>query len=312
MKKRTILCLIAGFWLLGSLATAQKLMQPAKQGNEAAQVNTTVLSNQMMITIMARMKNHDLPEAKKIAFEMIDGHEQYIDTPTMEYRCFSSLMGKILYEVMGEQSGSKRTINWLEQPVADGFYFLAMIAYQEGNKAKALDYLQKSIQWDPVRSAFFAERGYMLLNQEGSKDLGMVAASYLKAADLADNIEDFAAAIRGMGFTYVEKGDMETGLACYILSLKFDPSSKAAKYEVEFIRRRNPLLVKNMDVNGAAAVLAERRIPTRINPVHVTVLWRLADQLVKNKQPRELKAVYRRILLIDPTNKEAKARLGSF
>ena len=312
MNKKLCLCLACSLLLAGSLAAAPQssAAAPAKTSAAAAstQENAILLSNQMMLTIMERMKNGDLAQAKEIAQEMIAGHDSYQDSPTMIYRCFSSLMGKTLFEIQAEQAGEKRTINWLEQPVADGFYFLAMITFQEGDKAKALEYLQKAIQWDPVRAAFYIERGYMLMHQDGAKELGMIAASYLKAAELADSPEDFAAALRGIGFTYVEKGDLETGMACYLLSLSYEPGSQAARFEMDFIARRSAA-GRNMDVTKARALLAQKRLPTRINPVHVQVLYRLADSLSKEKNVRQLQAVYRRILSIDPDNKEAKTRL---
>jgi len=260
---------------------------------------------------MERMKAGNLDEARNIAMDMIFGHEKFVDSSTEEHRSFSSLMEKKYYEKEAVKDGRNVKVNWIAQPISDGFYFLAMVSFQKGKPAEALDYLQKAISWNPVHAAFHVERGFMLLHQEEKPDLGMVQASYLRALELADNFVDFAAALRGMGFTLIEKGDFEGAMACYLRAKLYDPSDKIADKEIDFIKGIAPNAGKDLDGTKAAAVLANRRIPSGIDPIHVKILLEIADEMAAKKSIKEEKAVLRRLLTLDPQNQQAKQRLNS-
>jgi len=314
---RKILFILVLIFLHPSLSYCQtveavKQLAPASHKVDLAtqSVDPTVLSNQMMITIMERMKAGNYPEAKKIALDMILDCDKYVDTPENEYRSFATLMEKKLYEIYQAREGKKGTVHWVQQPIADGFYFLAMIAFQEQKLEEAKQYLQKAINWDPMRSAFYMERAYFMIANSETSELAMVMASYLKALELADNFEDFAAAMRGLGYVFVDKGDIEAGLACYLVSLTFEPANMTAKKEIDYIRSLNPELVKSLDASKSAAILSERKVPSRMDTVHIKVLLSIADEPSVQKRPKELKAILKQALLLDPNNVEVKNRLA--
>jgi len=126
---------------------------------QTVKVDPVVLTNQMMIVFMERMKTGNLKEARDVANEMVFTHEKFQDTDGKVYKSFHSAMERELYSLLEQRNGSKRDIEWVEQPVSDGFYFLAILDFQENKHDDALANMQKAIQWNPVRSAFFAERG---------------------------------------------------------------------------------------------------------------------------------------------------------
>lgn len=72
--------------------------------------------------------------------------------------------------------------------------------------------MQKAISWNPVRSAFYAERGFMFLRKNSGADIVGAQIAYEKALELADNPEDFAAALRGLAFVLVERRELEKAL----------------------------------------------------------------------------------------------------
>ncbi len=290
-------------------AQAAPVTAPATPASETAQANPVVLSNQMMITFMERFKAGNFAEARKIVDDMLWGVEKVQDTPTKMYRSFSTMMGKHLFEYQLKTEGTKAEVEWLQQPYADGYYFQALIAFHEKKVPEALEYLQKAIFWDPVRAAFHIERGFMMMHLETPPELAMVMATYLKALELADNRQDFAAAMRGIGFVFVEKMDLTAGLAAYLVAQKFDPEDKTAPREIDYIRAQAPGLTRLMDEAKAISLLSERRIPVTIDPIHVKILFEIATELEQKKNARELKAVLRRILDIDPANANAKKKL---
>ncbi|NLI76902.1 MAG: tetratricopeptide repeat protein [Candidatus Riflebacteria bacterium] len=274
-------------------------------------VDPVMLNNQMMVTASERIKAGALAEARKIAEDMIYGHEKITDSAQGIVRTFSSMMGKKLYEAQMKQEGRPEPVIWLQQPIADGFYFLAIIDFQEKKFADALAHIQQAIQWDPTRAAFYIERGFLMVNQPNPGSLADIAASYLKALELADGPEDFAGALRGLGYVYIEQNDWEGGLACYLVSLFFDPQSEAAKQEIDFIKYNRPKVFQELDGGKAVTALARRKVPTRIAPIHIQTLLQIADELSPTTQARELKAVLKRALLLDPKNETIKKRLAA-
>ncbi len=291
---------------------SQAPVTPAsKQPQTPGAADPIVLTNQMMITIMERMKGGYLEEAKKIALDMIIGNEKFVDTPTKEFKTFSTAMGKKLYEYTLAKQGRKGVeVVWLPQPIADGFYFLSMIAFQQGKPEEALGYLQKAINWDPVRAAFHVERGFMLANQPNPPERAQILVTYLRALELADNPADFAAALRGVGFIQIEKSDLEAALACYVQSLRFEPGNKAANQEISYIQSIAPDLVHQIDQKKASAILADRKIRGSYDPLHVQILLLLAEEIGGVKAGKEVKALLHRALQMDPNNAQAKQKLA--
>lgn len=277
---------------------------------ETKAVNPIVLANQMMITIMERIKAGNYAEARTVANDMVFGSEKLVDTPTAVTRSFSSLMGKKVYEKMLAKEGRGNVdVKWTQQPIADGYYFLAMISFQEGKPDVALDLLQKAIYWDPVRAAFHVERGFMMHHQKSPVEAASIFITYLKALELADNPQDFAAALRGIGYLFINRRDLKSGLACYLLSRRLDPDDKTAIRQIDYIRTRSPGLVKEMDETKAAAILKAANVPPTYNPLHVQVRLEIADEIKDPKKAAEAKAILTEALRLDPNNPEIIRRL---
>lgn len=293
-----------------SVQAAPQAGTPTASASETKTVNPIVLSNQMMITVMERIKAGNYEEARAVAKDMVFGSEKLADTPTLITRSFSNLMGKKLYEKMLQKEGRGNVeVKWTQQPIADGYYFQAMISFQEGKPDEALEFLQKAIFWDPVRAAFHVERGFMMHHQKSPVEAATILITYLKALELADNPQDFAAALRGIGYLFVDRRDLKPGLACYLLSRRLDPDDKTASRQIDYIRARAPGLVKDMDETKAAATLKAANVPPTYNPLHVEVRLEIADEIKDPKKAAEVKAILTEALRLDPNNPEVIRRL---
>ncbi|MDD3000079.1 MAG: hypothetical protein PHV05_13535 [Candidatus Riflebacteria bacterium] len=284
-KKHLPLCLLIASFFAGNLMaqqpTAQQPVktQPQKTASGTAKVDPTAMSNQMMLVFMERMKAGNLKEAREIAAEMVYDHEKFQNTDAKEYKSFHSAMEKELYTLLETRSGSKKEIVWLEQPISDGFYFMAILDFQENKHEDALANIQKAIYWNPMRSAFYTERGFMFLRKNTGPDILSAQIAYQKALELADNAEDFAAALRGLAFVLVEKKDLDQALACLMVSKSYDSSNNDADEEMLFIKRLNPDLFSSMTFAKAKEVMQANKIIFEYAPDHVQVLIKLADNM---------------------------------
>ncbi|MDN5280747.1 MAG: hypothetical protein PWR01_4712 [Clostridiales bacterium] len=285
------------------------LSAQTRTASATREIDPVVMTNQMMLVFMERMKSGALKEAREVAEEMIYGHKKLQDTDKVEYRSFHSAMEKELYELKMQREGSKKKVVWVEQPISDGYYLLAILDFQEGNHDKALETLQKAINWNPVRSAFYSERGFMFLKNRNGADLLMAQIAYQKALELADNGEDFAAALRGLAFVFVEKRRLAEALACLLVSKTFDPSSLDAEEEMLFIRRADPDLFASMSLKDAKEVLRNSGIQTEYSPEHIQVLMRLADNLSTQKAADKAVLFLRKANEMAPDNNDIKNRL---
>ncbi len=330
IKRYLPLCLIAALTINGA-SFAQKAapdqkpagkpakaeVKPAKTDTaavvktEAKKVDPIVMTNQMMLVFMERMKSGNLDDAREVANEMIFGHEKYVDNDQVEHKSFHSAMEKELYQLLEKRNGSSKKIEWVEQPVSDGFYFLSILDFQQGKHEEALANMAKAIFWNPVRAAFYNERGFMLLKKNSGPDLLMAQIAYLKALELADSHEDFAAALRGLAFVLVERGQLDQALACLLVSKGFDPANEDAEEEISFIREKAPALFNKMKFADALEIMKKNQIPSEFSPEHVQIILRLADNFALGKETQKALALVKKAHTMEPKNEEVAKRLKS-
>lgn len=319
LKKYLPFCLLAVL-ALTNVAGAQQpaaadkpapaTVAPAKTNASAtAKVDPVVMTNQMMLVFMERMKSGNLKEARDVANEMVFGHDSYKITEQKDYKSFHSAMEKELYIMMEKASGGQKAVEWVEQPVSDGFYFLAILDFQEGKHEDALLNLQKAIYWNPVRSAFYAERGFMFLRKNSGPDILNAQIAYQKALELADNAEDFAAALRGLAFVLVERRELEQALSCLIVSKEYDATNADADEEIQFIKGVNADLVASMTIDKAREVMKAAGILTSYAPEHVQVLLTLADGYKAPEDAQKALMLLKKAREMAPQNAEVSKRL---
>ena len=315
MNKKLAIVLIIFNLVSINLFAAKKGKEVAKKAVKKTEkeVNSIAVANQMMLVFMERMKTGNTDKAREVALQMIQGHKNFESKLNEEYKSFSSTFEKVLYELMQKRAGSKKFVRWAEQPISDGFYFLAMLDFQAGDHDKALTNLQRAIFWNPVRSAFYVERGFMLLKKKSGPDYLMAQIAYQKALELADNSEDFAAALRGLAFVFAERRRYDHALACLVVSQKFEPNNMDAEQEMVFIRKQAPALFTSLDsLAKAEQVLKKNKILHTFNPIHVQVLTKLADSYLASKKNKEAEALLKRALEMEPKNITVQNKLKQF
>ena len=276
---------------------------------DVRKIDPIKLTNQMMMVFMERMKAGNYAEAREIANQMIFGHDNFKHTETKEYKSFHSLMEKELYSILESRQGSRKTVEWVEQPISDGFYLLSILDFQENKHEDALANMQRAVFWNPVRSAFYSERGFMLLHNNAGANFLMAQVAYIKALELADNQEDFVAALRGLSFIFTERRMPEVALACLLVAKNFLPGDKDVEEETLFFSRNFSALFNAMDQAGARQVLARNRILDDYAPEHVQVLIRLADSYKSPKDAPRAISLLRKALSMAPKSQEVISRL---
>lgn len=303
MNKKSIICCAAAL-LLTNAAFAQTfdLKSDSKQDSSLLKTTTALdLNNQMMMAFFERIKIGKVEEARNIAVQMTADAELLNSTAEIEYKSFYSLIEKEYYEMLEKKAGRlNKKIEWVEKPISDGFYLQAVLDFQNDQHKTALANLQRAIYWNPVHSAYYTERGFMLLHKSSGADVLMARVAYLKGLELADNPEDFIAAMRGLSFIYLNSNNLTMAMACLKAANAALPGEDKTAHDIFEIQRLNPKLVADMTDSEAKELLSSNGILYTYAKEHIEVLTQLAD---KQKDPERKLALLRHAQLLAPTDK---------
>ena len=264
-------------------------------------------NNQMMLVFVERLKSGNYKEARKIANEMAGFSNKYKDDAMTEYKSFYSDIEREYYLL--KNKGSKKKVVWVPEPIADGYYFLAVMDFQEKKYQDAVDNIQKCIIWNPVRAPYYCERGFIFLNSGIYADYVSAQVAYEQALECADNEEDFASALRGLGFSFAAMNQLEESAAAMILSQKYVPDSPDAKEHLLRLKNLVPSFDFNMDIKRAKKILTESKIQTTFSPEHAVVLLNMVSELKLPEEKDKALAFLVSANMIDPSNKAVENKL---
>ena len=264
-------------------------------------------NNQMMLVFVERLKSGNTKEARKIAQEMADFSKKYKDDANTEYKSFYSNIEKEYY--IYKNKDSKKNVVWVPEPIADGYYFLAVMDFQEKKYQDAIDNIQKCIMWNPVRAPYYCERGFIFLNCGIYADYVSAQIAYEQALECADNEEDFASALRGLGFAMAARNELDVSAAAMILSLKYVPDNPDAKEHILRLKNLVPSFDFNMDTVKAKKILYDSKIQTTFSPEHAVVLLKIVSGLKMPEEKEKALAFLISANMIDPSNKAVEKKL---
>lgn len=135
--------------------------------------------------------------------------------------------------------GSGDPVDWVDMACPDTYQVHAFVAVEEKRFDDALAMLEKTIRLAPCWSEPLTEHGFVL-NQLGRPAEGL--ASYRTALSLSRkheaNKRAIALALRGIGYSQVELGDLEAAEQSYRESLEVEPDNDLAKRELDYIRQQ--------------------------------------------------------------------------
>lgn len=130
-------------------------------------------------------------------------------------------------------------VEWIDQACPDGYKTAAFVHVEKMEYDEALPLLEKAIAMAPYWPDGLTERGFVL-NQQHKPQVAL--ASYRQALAL---IETFgsgkqmkAVAMRGIGYSLVELGDLAGARQAYERSLEVDPGNKTALNELDYIHQQ--------------------------------------------------------------------------
>lgn len=130
-------------------------------------------------------------------------------------------------------------VDWVDMACPQSYNILGYIAVEARNFEKALAYLDKAVGLAPLWADPLGERGFVLNQLHRNSE---ALADYRLALQLIDRYQSNAGmkaiALRGLGYTLVELGDLQAAEQAYQDSLVVEPGNPLAQRELQFIRNR--------------------------------------------------------------------------
>ena len=305
IRKSTLLFTILAV-LLGIQTPAVCADNTAESKKEET-IDNIEKGNQMMIAFMERIKIGDLEGARKIANDMISPAEKIKDTATTEYKCFYSQTEKEYYLL--KNKGNTQKVEWVQEPIADGYYLLAVLDFQEKLYKDSLEHISNCIFWNPVRAPFYCERGFLYLYAGEEKDLVNAQVAYEKAIELANNAEDMGAALRGVANVMIAKGDIPVAVAAIVVSKEYDSEHPDSSEQLLHIKRNYPNIDSDIGIREAKKTLKENNIQYEYSHSHVEVLLKMASELKMPEEKEKAIVLLEQARILEPKNVELLNKL---
>ena len=150
-----------------------------------------------------------------------------------------SVNNELEYKAYIAASNSGAPIDWVDMACPGAYKTKAFIDIDNKDNDAAQSALDKAIQLAPFWAEPLVERGY-LLNQLGRS--GEALDDYQRALELVSRFQSNkyveAIALRGLGYTHVELGDLDAAEQAYQASLKAEPDNALALRELDYIHKQ--------------------------------------------------------------------------
>lgn len=178
-------------------------------------------------------REHDLARGGAVLAPVL----AYCDEQQRPNRIAVSVSDAAEYERFLAEHGNGTPVEWIDYACPSAYKAEAFRQVELGDYEAALPWLDKAIAIAPYWPDALSERGFVL-NQRGRAPEGL--ESYRKALALAEaaagNYADSRAiALRGIGYSLVELGDLAGARNAYERSLEIDPGNKTALEELDYI-----------------------------------------------------------------------------
>lgn len=174
---------------------------------------------------------------------------------------------------------NKKDVVWVHPSYSRAYYYLAYIRIERGETDAALAMLDKSLSLEPDNPHAMCEKAQVLANI-GRIDEAIGLFQKASGCRPWSPPQMKARALRGVGFSYIEKGELDNAEEMFLKSLEFDPGNRHALNELGYIgqlRQRHP---KGADPGGMGKTTPDVMILDRICPAEALMDDSVVDEIV--------------------------------
>jgi tetratricopeptide (TPR) repeat protein len=181
------------------------------------------------------LQEKQFDDAEALCDEILAFFEKQKSDPAATYVCVANREELEHYQ---KNRPRDEKVIWLDWSFGEALHIKAFIAVERKQWPAALKVLEREIRYRPYCPAGHSERG-LVLNRMGKPKQALPA--YETALALAEKHASArpsrAIALRGIGFTRIELGDLAGARKAFEQSLVIEPNNRLALEELRYIRK---------------------------------------------------------------------------
>jgi tetratricopeptide (TPR) repeat protein len=138
------------------------------------------------------------------------------------------------YVAHHQAAGDRRKLTWVRPSYSEACYLLGYLAVEEGDYAAARRHVERGLGLEPDHPLLLCELGMI---EGGARRHGEALGCYRKAADCRPWTPPgvLARALRGVGFSLIELGELDEAEEAFRQSLELEPDNTTARQELQII-----------------------------------------------------------------------------
>ena len=205
------------------------------------------------------------------------------DDSTIEYRCFSNLFEMMLYI---EQRKPRRELRIPCYPIGFVFLTYGSILIDLKDLERARTALDKAIFWAPTDATYVFEYAETF-KVEGNMDEYL--KSTMRAYDIIYSPLCLARFYRNLGYYFIERKLWNEAIACYGISLSYEPESPKAFQELNYIVQETGKAIEWPSREDAEKICEENHIPYGPSKNVINVAMSYGMSHIKENDPETAK-----------------------
>lgn len=156
----------------------------------------------------------------------------YQDDRVSEYHDFDEIFEQMLYEY---RERPDKEIRQVSVPYSEIYYLYGylLVEFRRYDEARAA--LKTALRWNPVNTAASIEYAE---TYKATGEWDAFFAYTIEAFKIAFRAGTVARCYRNLGYYFVEKALYPVAVACYLLSLEYEPDSELARTELYYIHKK--------------------------------------------------------------------------
>ena len=251
-----------------------------KENNTGEPIKNVVIDDDNLDEIFkkaeAEMTMRNFDNAKKLFNEYITYIDILKEEKDENWLSFNNNVEFVLY--CNNNRGMEKTFN-VHYKINLAFTYLGNIEFELGNYDKAIENLNKAIQWNPYDFQAIME---LAEAYKAKKDLKKYYSITLDSINFIYREKDLARYYRNLGYYFIENKEWDLAKAVYLYSLRFENSNNVYQ-EIQYIVQSTGD-DKLPEKENLSDILRENRIDTYILKDNLRIVDDLYEQTEKDQQ----------------------------
>src|SRR5262249_8925546 len=140
------------------------------------------------------------------------------------------------YVTWMQAASQPRNLVWIKNAYPRAYYYLGYLHIELGQFDKAVEFLDQGLRLDPGNPKISNEKAQALVRLKRFPQALEIYEQVL-ARDGYVSQKDKAFSFRGKGFVLIELGDLDGAERAFRESLEYEPDSRMAAQELEYIQQ---------------------------------------------------------------------------